>query len=205
MNRQQPNLDIKAEDLTDALIAEVLRQFKLTIKQWKRRDGTPMIPPDFDFDTPRPEPPPSTGAALDRLHVLAAIEPGTKGNETRNKAKAIAGRVGFTYSRTSYHLRRLCKQRRVRKINYGSGRGASFYRVESLPPLIRPPRLSAHASRQKVLASINSGEQLSAVQIADRTGISYYTALQRLNDLIKAGKVERIGKYQSTRYKLHDE
>ena len=124
---------IKGEDLTDAFRAEVLRQFKLTIKQWKRRDGTPMVSPDIDLDTPLPEPPASTGATLDCLRVLAAIEPGLEGNETRNKAHAIAARVGFTYSRTSYHLRRLCKAGRVRKINNGrgSGMGAMYHRIGS--------------------------------------------------------------------------
>jgi len=91
MNRK---CSIKVEDLTDALIAEVRRQLKLTIKQWKRSDGTPLLPPDFDLDAPVPEPPPSTGAALDRLRVFAAIEPGIKGNETRNKSHAIAARGG---------------------------------------------------------------------------------------------------------------
>ncbi len=69
----------------------------------------------------RPEPPKSTGKALDRLMVLAAMEPGIKFINSHNSSAQIADRAGLTYCQTLRHLNGLITQGRVRRIGKTCG------------------------------------------------------------------------------------
>jgi len=57
------------------------------------------------------------------------------------------------------------------------------------------------ADCKRVLAAIKPGEKVNTAEIAKRTGLHYFTALRRLNDLISEGKVKRIGKSYGARYR----
>ena len=53
----------------------------------------------------------------------------------------------------------------------------------------------------KVLKAIKAGEQVKTAEISKRTGLHYFTALRRLNDLIKSGKLQKVGKSYRARYR----
>jgi predicted HTH transcriptional regulator len=59
-----------------------------------------------------------------------------------------------------------------------------------------------HDDCVKVLKAIEPGERVSTAQVAERTGLPWYTALRRLNDLIREGKLQKIGKSYKARYQV---
>ena len=78
------------------------------------------------------------------------------------------------------------------------------YIVNIVVDIKKEPTAYTSANCLKVLKAIKAGEQVSTSQIGDRTGLHYFTALRRLNDLIKEGKVKKVGKSYKARYQLYD-
>ncbi len=74
------------------------------------------------------------------------------------------------------------------------------YIVNIVVDITKEPTAYTSADCLKVLKAIKAGEQVSTSQIGDRTGLHYFTALRRLNDLIKSGKLQKIGKSYKARY-----